>query len=527
MSEELGSQQSRQHAEQTETALRRSEERLRLFLDTSFNSFITIDEAGLITDWNHQAETTFGWSRAEVMGRSLAEMIIPPAYRERHLQGIQRFLATGEGPVLNKRIELTALRRDGSEFPIELSIVPLRWEGAYLFSALVHDITARKRAEATKQQAEEQAVLNERRLNLVLDSAQMGAWDLDLVTDRAWRSIQHDQIFGYDSLQPAWGFETFLTHVVPEDREQVKASLSEARATGYFHMECRIVWPDQSRHWIASEGRVHANDKGEPVHMSGVVMNIDERKQLEQALAEQAEGLARSNRELEMFASVASHDLQEPLRMVSSYVELLAKRYEGKLDDKANRWIHFAMDGAMRMKQLINDLLEFSRVGTHGKPLEPTDCGVVFQKVVANLQKAIVENRATVTRGPLPVVNADVTQLTQVFQNLIGNALKFHGPVPPVVRVEAQRQGRNWLFSVQDNGIGIDPQYAHRIFVIFQRLHSREEYAGTGIGLALCKKVIERHGGHIWVESQPGEGATFYFTLPAAGGDQHAAAPSV
>ena len=226
--------------------------------------------------------------------------------------------------------------------------------------------------------------------------------------------------------------------------------------------------------------------------------------------------LARSNTELELFASVASHDLQEPLRMVASYMELLGQRYQGKLDDKANRWIGFAVDGVVRMKQLINDLLEFSRVGTRGKAFAPTDCEVVLKHVLQNLQQAIKDTGASVTRGRLPTIPADDTQMAQVMQNLIANAIKFRGTQPPVVRVEAERNDEGWRFSVRDNGIGIDSQFAERIFVIFQRLHTREEYPGTGIGLAVVKKIIERHHGRIWVESQLGQGTTFFFTLPAA-----------
>src|SRR5262245_40920781 len=245
-----------------------------------------------------------------------------------------------------------------------------------------------------------------------------------------------------------------------------------------------------------------------------LVREIDQRHRAEAELQETAEELARSNRELELFASVASHDLQEPLRMVSSYVELLAQRYHGQLDDRANRWINFSVEGAARMKQLISDLLEFARIGTRGKPLEPTDAGAVFDQVATNLQRVILERGAKVSRGSLPTVHADATQLAQLLQNLIGNGIKFCNNNQPEVRVEAQRVDGSWQFSVRDNGIGIDPQFAERIFVIFQRLHTREEYTGTGIGLAVCKKIVERHGGRIWVESQPGQGATFFFTLP-------------
>jgi signal transduction histidine kinase len=243
---------------------------------------------------------------------------------------------------------------------------------------------------------------------------------------------------------------------------------------------------------------------------------ISERKRAEEALKEKTEELARSNRDLEQFAYVASHDLQEPLRMVTSYVQLLARRYKGKLDSDADEFIGFAEGGAIRMWKLTNDLLTYSRVGTRSKQLEPTDCETVLNQSLNNLKVAIEENGAVVTHDPLPTVMADNPQLVQLFQNLIGNAIKFRGKEPPRVHVSAGRNGNGWTFSVRDNGIGIAPEYAERIFIIFQRLHGREEYPGTGIGLAICQKIVERHGGRIWVESQVGKGATFHFTLPAS-----------
>jgi len=246
---------------------------------------------------------------------------------------------------------------------------------------------------------------------------------------------------------------------------------------------------------------------------------IEERKKARREREKTLAELERSNRDLEQFAYVASHDLQEPLRMVASFVDLLAKKYKGKLDGDADQYIGFAVNGARRMQRLIRDLLSYSRVRTRGKPPEPVNAEKALELAIANLATTIQEAGAEVTYDRLPTVMADQTQLGQLFQNLIGNALKFRADEPPHIHVTAQREGETWRFSVRDNGIGIDPELADQVFVIFRRLHGREEYKGTGIGLAVCKSIVERHGGRIWVESAPGEGATFHFTLPALGGE--------
>ena len=228
------------------------------------------------------------------------------------------------------------------------------------------------------------------------------------------------------------------------------------------------------------------------------------------------EELARSNRELEQFAYVASHDLQEPLRMVAAYTQLLGERYRGKLDETADKYIGYAVEGAIRMQTLIQDMLAFSRAGRRGSELEATDCNQALDHALLGLQGAMTESGAVVLHESLPAVMADSVHLQQVFQNLIGNAIKFKGASPPVIQIEAQRHGGDWLFSVTDNGIGISPEYAEEVFIIFKRLHTRTEYSGNGIGLAICKRIIEQCGGKIWVESHEGGGTTFKFTLHAA-----------
>ena len=274
------------------------------------------------------------------------------------------------------------------------------------------------------------------------------------------------------------------------------------------------------------------DDAGKPVGLATTERDITEHKrvveevhklnvELEQRVAERtdeltlyAQRLVRSNAELKEFAYGVSHDLQEPLRMVTSYVQLLEKRYKGKLDPNADEFISYVVEGTIRMKQLLQALSDYSRVGTRSNPMQTVESEKVLEAVLKNLKIVLEETNGTITQGPLPIIIADEMQMLQIFQNLIGNALKFHGPQPPLIHVSAKQEGKNWIFSVQDNGIGIDPLYFEKIFIIFQRLHRRDEYPGTGIGLAVVRKIVERHGGRIWVESELDKGTTFYFTIP-------------
>ncbi|HEW79347.1 MAG TPA: PAS domain S-box protein [Phycisphaerales bacterium] len=280
-------------------------------------------------------------------------------------------------------------------------------------------------------------------------------------------------------------------------------------------IEEKETWADGRVTWVSTTKMPLRDEDGRIIGTFGISRDITERNLVKQKLEQTILELKRSNDDLQQFASVASHDLQEPLRMITSYLQLLDKRYRGKLDADADEFISFAVDGAKRMQGLISDLLAYSRVGTRGKPFESCDCESIITKAIRDLDRIIEENNAVVTHDPLPTIMADTTQLEQVFRNLISNAIKYRRKdQAPNIHISAEQKDNEWLFSVRDNGIGIEPEFSGRIFAIFQQLHGRDEYEGSGIGLAICKRVVERHGGRIWVESEPGEGSTFFFTFP-------------
>ena len=322
-----------------------------------------------------------------------------------------------------------------------------------------------------------------------------------------------ERLFGYSD-RAIIGQDVGILMPTP-DSEGPNISRDNELATGINHTAREMVGRKSDDSTFPMELTVSELQLGDRRIFTGIVRNITERKQAELELTRRAQELARSNVELEHFAYVASHDLQEPLRMVASFTQLLARRYGDQLDATAHEFIGYIVDGATRMEALINGLLAYSRVGTRGAAFQAIDCREVLDHALANLKSAIDETNAVITHDPLPCLWADPTQMGQLFQNLIGNAIKYRGASPPRIDLAVRRQGDDWLFSVRDNGIGFDPKHRDRIFDIFQRLHNRDQYPGTGIGLAICKKIVERHGGRIWAESEPGRGSRFCFILPA------------
>jgi len=486
-----------------EEALKESERRFRALFDNTPDGIVLADpENRKFTMGNETFYQMLGYNSDEI--QNLGVMDIHPAEEVNHSADQFEKLLRKEIAVAEN---IPVKRKDGSIFFADIRAFLVSLAGKTYLTGIFRDITERRLAEDALK-------ISKDRLLFATEGANLGVWNWNIVTGELIWSDKCKALFG---IRPdeTMSYQRFSDALHPDDRERTDKAAQDAldNHTDY-DIDYRSLWSDGSIHWLAAKGRGYYDATGKAVRLEGVVLDIAARKRDEEALKQSAADLERSNKELEQFAYVASHDMQEPLRMVSSYTQLLAQRYENQLDDKAKKYIDYAVDGAVRMQRLINDLLTYSRVGTRGKPLEPTDSHSVLGEVLRNLQAAIDENRAIVTNDDLPIVRVDASQLTQVFQNLIANAIKFRGESPPRIHASAQDRGREWVFSISDNGIGIDPQYKDRIFVIFQRLHTKQEYPGTGIGLALCKRVVERHGGKIWFESEPGKGSTFYFAIP-------------
>jgi PAS domain S-box-containing protein len=492
-----------------EQRLRESEIRFRSVSQSAVDAVVSTNSRGQVVSWNGGATRMFGFAEQEILGRNV-ELLVPERLRSAHRQGMARFAETGETHILGEPTEFTALRRDGLEFPIELALSKWDMDGKPFFTAIIRDITERKQAETELRRSEET-------LRSVIETS----LDCIVTIDGDGHLVEFnpaaEATFGYRR-DAVIGKELAELIVPPRYREAHRAGLRRYLETGEGaalnrRLELTAIREDGTELPVELAITV-VPTQGRPL-FTGYLRDITARKEAERQLAERTADLERSNAELQQFAYVASHDLQEPLRMITSYLGLLKKRFAGQITPDADEFIGFAVDGATRMQRLIKDLLEYSRVGTRGKEFQATDLERVLDEALANLKTRIDETGATVTRDPMPNLEVDDSQMMRLFQNLVGNALKYRDPdVAPQVHVGAARGGDGWVFSVRDNGIGIEAKHFDRIFMVFQRLHGRKDFEGTGIGLAVCKKIVERHGGRIWVESEPDKGATFLFRLP-------------
>lgn len=489
-----------------EEQLKQSEAQLQSIIKHAPDAVIVIDTQSKVIQWNPKAENIFGWKAEEIIGQPLQDYIIPERYREAHLKGIRHFLATGEGAVLNKTIEMEAINKEGKEFSVSLSIsAPISVNGSFNFIGFIKDITERKRSEAMLK-------ASENFLNSVVENLPNMLFVKDAETLKFVRfNKAGEELLGH-SRQDLIGKSDYdffpekqAQFFIEKDKEVIKSGKME-------DISEELVNTKKGLRTLETKKIPIYDESGRPRYLLGISNDITDRKKTEIELKLKSEELARSNAELEQFAYVASHDLQEPLRMVTSYVQLLEKRYKDKLDQDANEFIAFAVDGSNRMRTLIQSLLEYSRVNRI-KPFEVINTNELLEVVMHDLRDTIRANNAKIIVNELPAITGDHILIGQLFQNLISNAIKFKGTADPEIIISGEKRTEDFLFTVKDNGIGIDKEYSNKIFVIFQRLHTKDKYPGTGIGLAICKKIVERHGGEIWLDSEPGKGSTFYFTI--------------
>jgi PAS domain S-box-containing protein len=486
-----------------EKHLAQMEGRYRGLLEAAPDAMVVVNPGGDIVLLNVQAEKQFGYRRDELVGQKVKN-IIPQGFAERLLADGLRSVEDALAQQIGTGIELIGRRKNGSHFPLELMLSPLESSEGILVTAAIRDISVRKAAENHLAQMES-------RYRGLLEAAPDAMVVVNPVGEIVLLNVQAENKFGYrrDELvgQRVKNIipEGFAERLLADALRSVEDALAQQMGTGIELTGRRKDGSD-----FPIEIMLSPLESAEGILVTAAIRDITTRRRAEAHLLQKVEELNRSNEELGQFAYIASHDLQEPLRMVASYTQLLSRRYKGKLDTDADEFIAYAVDGANRMQRLIQDLLAFSRVGTKGQELLDISSENALQQALLNLRSAIEESGAQVTHDSLPAVLADETQLIQLFQNVVANAIKYQPPGVPRVHVSVARNGaKKWMFSVTDNGLGIDPQYFEKIFGMFQRLHKREECAGTGIGLAICKKIVERHGGSISVESEPGHGSTF------------------
>lgn len=531
-----------------------SERRFEAVIQSIDDAVVAGDAQSNIVFWNRGAEKVFGWTEEEAIGSPLT-MLMPERFREAHLAGMRRLLDGGEPHIIGTTVRLDALRNDGTEFPMELILG--RWVDEELdyFTGVIHDISERERGERyLATQLAVTGILVEAEVDdpsviprLLSTFASAMGWQVG----ELWLL---DEEAGVLRLESAWHEDEGATRAFRGASAALAPGRGEGLAGMVWEQGAPVHVPDFSadarllRQAEAAAVGLHGAI-GLPVLAGGVLSGVltfysgdvgqfDEglvvmmetlsrqlglffrRTRAERALAaataelrQHAQELERSNADLEQFAYVASHDLSEPLRTISGFVQLLSSRYRGQLDDQADQFIDYVVDGAGRMRALIDGLLLYSRASSMEQDRRPVPLAQTVARVRSSLGPALQESGGEIVAEELPEVVADPTQLEQILQNLIANALKFRGADPPEVRVLAAREPGAWRVTVQDNGMGIEERHVEKAFQMFGRLNAREAYAGTGIGLAVCKRVVERHGGRIWLESEVGRGSAFHFTL--------------
>ncbi|MDO9185487.1 MAG: PAS domain S-box protein [Bacteroidia bacterium] len=487
--------------------LKNNEQQIRAIFDNAPDPVIVIDDKSNVIKWNPKAETVFGWKAIDVVGKPLIQYIIPAQFHESYNKEMQPFLAKDLENVSNTTFEIEAKNQNGTEFPISLSISSYKIDDKkYYFICFARDITEnRKSLDALK--------ISENFLDSIIENFPIIIF-VKNVSDLRYVRVNKlvEELFGFSKKEIIGksDYELFPK----EEADRFVANDKKLLETGkLFEIDEEPVHTKYKGIRIIETKIVLVKDSiGKPIYILGIANDITDRKKIQTELDNKTKELARSNTELEQFAYIASHDLQEPLRMVTSYLQLLENRYKDKLDQDAKDFISFAVDGSNRMRSLIHSLLEYSRIN-RVKAFEIIDVNILLKEVLENLSTAIKENKATININDLPKINGDPILINQLFQNLIQNAIKFKNTRNPEIDISCKEEKDEYIFSVKDNGIGIQKEYIDKIFIIFKRLHSKEEYPGTGMGLAICKKIVERHGGKIWVESEFGKGSTFYFTI--------------
>ncbi|PIR37203.1 MAG: hypothetical protein COV35_10610 [Alphaproteobacteria bacterium CG11_big_fil_rev_8_21_14_0_20_39_49] len=478
---------------------------LQTVMDTILDGLIIIDKVGTILSFNPAASRIFGYTAEEVVGRNV-KMLMPNPYHNEHDSYIRNYIKTNDAKVIGIGREVSAKRKNGKVFPIELGINEMVLEGKLFFVGMIRDISKQKKAEKRIRNSVEALKESQAFLKLIMDNNP----DLVFVKDKDFKMVEanlacrsvypkemQDKIIGY----------TTIEEYSPKEAEAFLEMDKKAFKKGYSETFETIRFPDGKKRTLYTQ-KIRFKARNGEKFILGIGRDVTERESLIQSLTD-------SNEELERFAYLASHDLQEPLRMVVNFTELLESEYSSKLPKEAREYLRFASSAGHRMQIMVNDLLEYSRVGQEAERLVNVDFNLSLEDAKENLMESIKQHNAEITNDKLPVIKANPIRITRLFQNIIGNAIKYTDDnKKPKIHITAIQKNNSWLFSITDNGIGMNGQYLEKIFIPFKRLHSYNDYKGTGVGLSICKKIVENLGGKIWVESRLGQGSTFFFTIP-------------